>query len=75
MGVDIGSRNIADVLNAQKQLYSVVRDYNNARYDYIVDTLRLKQAAGILSVDDLQQLAAHLRKDYVPSRDFLPPGV
>ncbi|WP_460109672.1 TolC family outer membrane protein [Pseudomonas sp. H3_E06] len=75
VGVDIGSRNIADVLNAQKQLYSVVRDYNNARYDYIVDTLRLKQAAGILSVDDLQQLAAHLRKDYVPSRDFLPPGV
>ncbi|SCZ31602.1 outer membrane protein [Pseudomonas sp. NFACC48-1] len=75
VGVDIGSRNIADVLNAQKQLYTVVRDYNNARYDYIVDNLKLKQAAGTLSVDDLEVLSLYLKHDYVPSRDFLPPGV
>lgn len=74
VGVDVGSRNIADVLNAQKQLYTVVRDYNNARYDYIVDNLKLKQAAGTLSFDDLKVLSLYLKHDYVPSRDFLPPG-
>ncbi|KTC02581.1 outer membrane protein [Pseudomonas syringae] len=75
VGVDVGSRNIADVLNAQRQLYAAVRDYNNARYDYILDNLKLKQAAGTLSPDDLKALALHLKQNYDPSRDFLPPGL
>lgn len=74
VGVDIGSRNITDVMNAQRQLYAVVRDYNNARYDYILDNLKLKQAAGTLSLDDLMALSSYLKKDYDPARDFLPPG-
>ncbi|WP_434563051.1 TolC family outer membrane protein [Pseudomonas sp. Z4-20] len=74
VGVDIGSRNIADVLTAQRQLYAVVREYNNSRYDYILDNLKLKQAAGILSPEDLLALAAYLKQDYDPSRDFLPPN-
>lgn len=45
IGYQVGTRNIVDVLNAQRQLYAAVRDYNNSRYDYILDTLRLKQAA------------------------------
>lgn len=49
-----------------------MRDYNNARYDYILDNLRLKQAAGTLNPDDLQQLAAYLKPDYDPDSDFLP---
>ncbi|MDO7929012.1 TolC family outer membrane protein [Pseudomonas sp. KFB-139] len=75
VGVDVGSRNIADVLNAQRQLYAAVRDYNDARYDYILDNLRLKQAAGTLSPDDLKALALYLKQDYDPARDFLPPGL
>lgn len=73
VGVDVGSRNVADVLNAERQLYSAVREYNDARYDYILDTLRLKQAAGALSPDDLVGLSAFQKINYVPSRDFLPP--
>jgi len=72
VGVDIGSRNIADVLNAQRQLYAAVRDYNDARYDYILDNLKLKQAAGTLNPGDLSQLALFLKQDYDPDRDFLP---
>ncbi|MHC8304381.1 TolC family outer membrane protein [Pseudomonas sp. PB3P13] len=75
VGVDVGSRNIADVLNAQRQLYAAVRDYNNARYDYILDNLKLKQAAGTLSPDDLKALAAYLKQDYDATRDFLPPNI
>lgn len=75
VGVDVGSRNIADVLNAQRQLYAAVRDYNDARYDYILDNLKLKQAAGTLSPIDLQSLAVFLKQDYDPDRDFLPPDL
>lgn len=75
VGVDVGSRNIADVLTAQKQLYAAVRDYNNARYDFILDNLKLKQATGTLSPDDLRQLSRYLKRDYDPDRDFLPLGL
>jgi outer membrane protein len=75
VGVDLGSRNVADVLNAERQLYGAVRDYNDARYDYILDSLRLKQAAGTLSPDDLQLLSIYLKSDYDPKRDFLPPNL
>jgi len=73
VGADIGTRNTVDVLNAQRQLFKAVRDYNNARYDFILDNLRLKQAAGTLAAEDLQALADYLKADYEPQRDFLPP--
>lgn len=73
VGLEFGSRNIVDVVNAQRQLYSAVRDYNNSRYDYILNTLNLKQAAGTLSPDELVYLSTYLKKDYDPERDFLPP--
>ena len=75
IGYQVGTRNIVDVLDAQRQLYSSVRDYNNARYDYILDNLRLKQAAGTLSPADLEALAGFLKADYDPDKDFLPPDL
>jgi len=73
MGFQVGTRNIVDVLEAQRQLYNAVRQYNNSRYDYILDTLRLKQAVGTLSPQDLKALCDYLKADYDPDRDFLPP--
>jgi len=72
VGLRVGTRNMADVLNAQRQLYAAVRDYNNFRYDYIIDNFKLKQAAGILSVGDLEEFSGYLKPDYDPNRDFLP---
>ena len=72
IGYQVGTRNIVDVLDAQRQLYSAVRNYNDARYDYILNNLRLKQAAGTLSPTDLQALGTYLKPDYNPDRDFLP---
>lgn len=72
IGYRVGNRSMTDVLTAQRQLYSAVRDYNNARYDYILNNLRLKQMAGTLKVEDLQDLAQFLLKDYNPDKDFLP---
>ncbi|WP_137887086.1 TolC family outer membrane protein [Pseudomonas sp. 2FE] len=75
IGYQVGTRNIVDVLDAQRQLYSSVRNYNDARYDYILDNLRLKQAAGTLSPADLEALARFLKADYNPDQDFLPPDL
>lgn len=55
-GFEVGTRTTVDVLNARRELFSAKRDYAQARYQYIVNTLRLKQAAGIVTVDDLQQI-------------------
>lgn len=72
-GRALGSRSTADVLNAERQLYRAVREYNDARYDYIIDSLKLKQAAGSLAPRDLLELSHYLSRDYDPDRDFLPP--
>ncbi|MCQ4287293.1 TolC family outer membrane protein [Pseudomonas stutzeri] len=75
IGYQVGTRNIVDVLDAQRRLFAAVRDYNNARYDYILDSLRLKQAAGTLNPGDLEDLQRHLKADYDPDSDFLPPDL
>ncbi|MFN9528970.1 MAG: TolC family outer membrane protein [Pseudomonadaceae bacterium] len=75
IGYQVGTRNIVDVLDAQRQLYSAVRNYNDARYDYILNNLRLKQAAGTLSPADLEALGNFLKPDYNPDKDFLPPDL
>jgi len=71
----VGTRNFLDVLNAERQLYGSVKSYNNARYDYVLDVVRLKQAVGELSLTDINEITAYLNPNYVPDRDFLPPGV
>lgn len=55
-GFDIGTRTTVDVLNARRELFGALRDYSRSRYDYVVNTLRLKQAAGIVSVNDIEQI-------------------
>lgn len=46
------------VLDAERDLYQAKQDYALARYDYLLNSLRLKQAAGTLKYDDLAQVGA-----------------
>lgn len=55
-GYEVGTRNIIEVLNAQRTLFAAERDYANARYDYILNSLSLKALAGVLSEEDLIQV-------------------
>ncbi|WP_150914455.1 TolC family outer membrane protein [Marinobacter halotolerans] len=55
-GYEVGTRNIVEVLDAQRNYFVALRDFANARYDYIVNSLQLKQASGTLSPEDLVQL-------------------
>jgi len=56
VGAEVGTRNIVEVLQAQQLLFQAQRDYSNARFDYVIDTLTLKQAAGVLSPQDVTEL-------------------
>ncbi|MDH5396302.1 MAG: TolC family protein, partial [Gammaproteobacteria bacterium] len=55
-GFDVGTRTAIDVLDSQRELYRARRDYAQVRYNYVLETLRLKLAAGILSAQDIEQL-------------------
>jgi len=52
-GFEVGTRTSVDVITAQSKLLEAQRNYSNARYGYVVSSLRLKQAVGTLNVEDL----------------------
>jgi len=56
LGYQVGVRINIDVLNAQQQLFSTRRDLARARYETILNGLRLKSATGTLREDDLGQI-------------------
>src|SRR5471032_1181224 len=60
LGYQVGVRINIDVLNAQKQLFSTQKDLSKARYDTIMNGLRLKSAAGTLKETDLMPVNALL---------------
>ncbi|MEZ0153115.1 MAG: TolC family outer membrane protein [Candidatus Reddybacter sp.] len=64
-GYDVGTRNIVDLLISQRVLYRSQRDYANARYDYILSMLNLKEVAGLLSPDDINKLNAWMKPELV----------
>ena len=61
-GYEVGTRNVVDVLNAQQILYRAIRDYANTRFDYVQDSLRLRQQTGMLSPADIEMLNKWLKE-------------
>jgi outer membrane protein len=60
-GYRAGLFTLLPVLDAQRDLYLVKRDYYQTRYEYLVNRLRLKQAAGTLAESDLVSVGAALQ--------------
>jgi outer membrane protein len=56
LGYQVGVRINIDVLNAQQQLFATRRDLAKARYDTLVNSLKLKSAAGSLREEDLLEV-------------------
>ena len=66
-GYEVGTRNIVDVLNAQNKVFAAQRDYANSRYDFIINSLRLKEVAGTLSPEDIARLEGFLLQPVAPT--------
>ncbi len=60
-GFDVGTRTIVDVLDATRRLYDANRNLSNARYDYILSGLQLRQAVGTLNEQDILNIDAGLK--------------
>ena len=56
LGYEVGVRINIDVLNAQQQVFSTLRDLSRARYDTILNGLRLKSASGTLTDGDVEEI-------------------
>lgn len=55
-GFEVGTRTAVDVLNAQQVRFQAQSEYYRTRYDYILASLQLRQAAGSLSEADLAEV-------------------
>ncbi|HBO81007.1 MAG TPA: channel protein TolC, partial [Cupriavidus sp.] len=72
LGYEVGVRINIDVLNAEAQLYQTRRDLAKARYDTIVNGMRLKASTGALSEADVVQINTLLTS--APGAMFKLPG-
>lgn len=55
-GFEVGTRTSVDVLISLRETFGASRDYSSARYDYLINILKLKQAAGLLNISDLEEI-------------------
>lgn len=60
-GFDVGTRTIVDVLQATSNLFQAKRNLQRARYDYVLNTLRLKAAAGTITEQDIMTVNSWLQ--------------
>lgn len=63
LGYRVGTRTSVDVLDAQRALYGARRDLSGARYDYVINLLALRQAAGTLTIEALGEVNSWLSAD------------
>ncbi|MCW8332683.1 outer membrane channel protein TolC [Vibrio paucivorans] len=52
-GFDVGTRTIVDVLDSTRRLYDANKNLSDARYNYILSVLQLRQAVGSLNEQDI----------------------
>ncbi|MCM5704953.1 TolC family outer membrane protein [Larsenimonas salina] len=69
-GYQVGTYNIVDVLDAEQDFYTAMSNYADARYDYILDMLNLRQAAGVLDQGTLEALNKWLDADKAVQLDI-----
>jgi outer membrane protein TolC len=54
-----GIRTTTDVLDAERVMFVAKRDLFQARYEYLISTLQLRAAAGVLSDNDHCRAGSH----------------
>ena len=61
-GFKVGTRTAVDIVDSERVLLNAKLNYARARYDYLLNSMRLKRAAGTLSLHDLEQINHWLGK-------------
>jgi outer membrane protein len=71
-GYEAGTRTAVEVLDSRRQWIQAQTDYSRSRYDYMVNVIKLQQAAGILSEQTLNRLNALLKDSPAPPQPSSP---
>ena len=66
-GFEVGTRTSVDIISAERNLSQAQRSHARARYDYLLNHLRLRQAAGLLWLDELRRVNHWLSDEVEPS--------
>jgi len=61
-GYEVGTRTTVDVLDARRRLFEAETNYARSRYDYLINVLRLKGAAGVLDPTEVASVNAKLNE-------------
>lgn len=72
-GYAVGTRTIVDVLDATTTLYNAKQQLSNARYNYLINQLNIKQALGTLNEQDLLALNGSLGKPISTTPEVVAP--
>jgi len=72
-GYAVGTRTIVDVLDATTTLYNAKQQLSNARYNYLINQLNIKQALGTLNEQDLVALNGSLGKPISTTPEAVAP--
>lgn len=67
-GYEVGTRNFVEVLLAQRNLYQARRSYSEALFDYVIDSFKLREVAGMLTPADIQTVEKWLNSNTPVSR-------
>jgi outer membrane protein len=74
-GYEAGTRTAVDVLQSRQQWVQAQTDYAHSRYDYMLDVIKLQQAAGTLSEQSLQRINVLLTDTPAPPiKTDVPPA-
>ena len=69
----LGTRTITDLLSAESKLFSALRDYENSRYDYIIEVIKLEQIKGILTISSIEGIMALMSDiEGAENQDLIP---
>ena len=73
-GYEAGTRTAVDVLQSRQQWVQAQTDYSRSRYDYMLNVIKLQQAAGTLSEQSLAEVNALLTDVPPPAPPDAPPA-
>ena len=65
-GFEVGTRTTVDVLDSRRNLLAAQTNYARSRYDYVLNLLQLKRAAGTLSAEDIVEVNGWLEEGETP---------
>lgn len=66
-GYEVGTRTAVDVLQARRTLVQAETNYSRSRYDYLLNVISLKLAAGNLNDKDLTEINSWLKSAPAPA--------